>query len=228
MMAEFYHVFRLPDGRMTPGQWDLNQAAYDIRRYVCKRMNGRSVLDVGCRDGWYSLLFASNGARVTALDIEDRAARRMMAPGVPFMHRNVYYLRHDEARQYDYCFTSDMLIHCEHPMLAIRAMSHVARACIFGIRDGTNVIHSASSGAPWYNVIWDLSIDNWLAMLGACGLRNRRYLGTITAHSEMWGDCDISFFEASGETDAKAMLLDDVILDEIVTYPSMLYGGGDQ
>ncbi len=39
---------------------------------VCGDVNGLRVLDVGCGQGWFSRLLASNGAEVTGIDISDR------------------------------------------------------------------------------------------------------------------------------------------------------------
>jgi len=80
MRVEFYHTFKIPEkGINVEGQWDLNPTAPFIFDHV--KVAGKSVLDVACRDGWYSFCFEKGmGAKkVYALDVDDRMARRYMA-----------------------------------------------------------------------------------------------------------------------------------------------------
>jgi SAM-dependent methyltransferase len=93
-----------------------------IRRHV--ELEGRSILDVGCGNGVFSVPLAEVASRLVAIDysaefLRDnpvRPAVRGVAERLPFP---------DAA--FDVVFCSNLLHHVEHPERVVREMSRVAR-----------------------------------------------------------------------------------------------------
>ena len=92
-------------------------------------MEGMSVLDVGCYNGYYSLYCASRGARVQSLDVSNEY--RNLDPYHSFIEENgldckfrelsVYDL--DELDEvFDLVIFYDVLYHLENPMEALRRL----------------------------------------------------------------------------------------------------------
>ena len=65
----WWHSIRLPDGRLTPGEKSVDVLEAQWRALALPPLAGRSVLDVGAWDGWFSFGAEAEGAaRVVALD----------------------------------------------------------------------------------------------------------------------------------------------------------------
>src|SRR5512138_2441937 len=75
-MGPWFHNLHLPDGTETAPSHPLGDFPSmkwrQIAPHVPADMSGKNVLDVGCNAGFYSFEFARRGARVHALDINER------------------------------------------------------------------------------------------------------------------------------------------------------------
>jgi len=223
-MMDRYHTYVFDDCT-EHGTWDLKNIRAPLERAM-SFIKRRSILDVGTRDGWYAALFAKMGASATCLDIEDRSARRdafsRLGVDVPFIHQNVYSLANESGRRYDHVFSSDMLIHCEHPILALRAMAHQARLSVilgFGANNVNIVQRPDDKNSPYYgfNYIWRLTIENWVNLCEIAGLRNPREICRGKALSKRWGDAEMVFvkFQAPDEEDTKMLDLGYIFPQEV-------------
>lgn len=63
----WWHTIDLRDGVKTPGQDDPRSQKVRAEA-VPRRLRGKTVLDVGCWDGYFSFLCESRGANVTPVD----------------------------------------------------------------------------------------------------------------------------------------------------------------
>lgn len=153
MKVEFYHGFDIPScGIKTRGQWNHGVFESLFRKHI--RVQDKSVLDVACRDGWYSLLFESMGASsVTAMDIDDRKARQYVfgkvGTRVKFQHRNVYTLANNPAPvKAQVVFTGDLLCHLYHPVLALQGMHNACEEVCYMACDVSSKTEVGNSGYP--------------------------------------------------------------------------------
>lgn len=64
---EWYHTLDLGDGISTPGTFDLRGIV--DRLGIPERLDGKTVLDVGPGDGFFSFLFEERGASVTTVEL---------------------------------------------------------------------------------------------------------------------------------------------------------------
>jgi tRNA (mo5U34)-methyltransferase len=95
-------------------------------------MSGRTVLDIGCNAGFYSLQLHARGARVTGIDSEPRYVHQakfaadVLGADIEYLRMDVYdVLRLD--RTFDYVLFMGVLYHLRHPLLALDRVAAVVR-----------------------------------------------------------------------------------------------------
>ena len=146
----WYHTIELPGGVVTPGRYDHRPL---VPHYgIPDDLAGKTVLDIGPWDGFWSFEFERRGANVTALDIGHLSdtdlpraqqialaesgldqrlgggfelAREALGSSVERRVSNVYALNSDEFGTYDFVHFSDVLQHLERPTEALRAVRSV-------------------------------------------------------------------------------------------------------
>lgn len=96
-------------------------------------LSGKSVLDVGCNAGFYSIEMRRRGADVVGIDTDERylaqarfAAETMGYPDIQFHGLSVYDVG-KLGRQFDLVIFMGLLYHLRHPLLALDLIrQHVA------------------------------------------------------------------------------------------------------
>jgi tRNA (mo5U34)-methyltransferase len=95
-------------------------------------LRGKSVLDIGCNAGFYSLQLHRRGAEVTGVDhnpryIEQaRFAAAMLGADIEYAVLDVYDLD-DLGRQFDYVLFMGVLYHLRHPLYALEKVAGLVR-----------------------------------------------------------------------------------------------------
>lgn len=122
----FYHKIELADGIFTPGFMTHEQSI--VLRSVEKYITGGSrVLDVGCRDGLFTVAAHKKGAKeIVALDIDpSEGFREIVAP--VFDMSNVQYLignfldpSLEISGEFDFVIFAGLLYHLRYPFLGLR------------------------------------------------------------------------------------------------------------
>jgi len=88
-------------------------------------LNGKSILDLGCGLGGYSLAFDQEGGRVTALDL--RVPEQMEdGPPVRFVQGNALSMPFSEA-SFDFVFCASLIEHVEEPTELLAQILRVLR-----------------------------------------------------------------------------------------------------
>ena len=139
----WWHTIGLGDGVFTPGKSSLeeqNQRAQAIP----SSLQGKTVLDIGCWDGFYSFLCEQRGATVTAIDdFQHRDFVRSkynteLTPGQGFrtaarcLESSLKPNKRDFVRlkgAYDVVLFLGILYHQRHPLLALEHVSRLTREC---------------------------------------------------------------------------------------------------
>jgi SAM-dependent methyltransferase len=129
----FYHKIEIIKGVFTPGFTTYEQTFVlsSIERYVTA---GSRVLDVGCRDGLFTLVSQRKGAaEIVALDIDPSAGFRDIVAPI-FDLSNVQYLIGNFldpsvgiSGQFDFIIFAGLLYHLRYPFLGLRKASDLLK-----------------------------------------------------------------------------------------------------
>jgi tRNA (mo5U34)-methyltransferase len=136
--VNWYHSIPLGDGVVTPGVDDTPSRLSKI--HMPDDLSGKTVLDVGAWDGFFSFEAERRGAsRVLATDsfswsgegwgTKDgfELARRTLGSRVEDCELDVLDLSPDSVGVFDVVFFLGVLYHMKHPLLALERVSSVTR-----------------------------------------------------------------------------------------------------
>ena len=132
----FYHSFELPNGSMIHGVISLEQLRERVLSYpIPADLHGKSLLDVGPWDGYFTFEMEGRGASVTAIDYVDLDSFRVLAAAhgsrAKYIRLDVYELNPAIHGQFDYVLFLGVLYHLKHPLLGLeRACSVTRELCI--------------------------------------------------------------------------------------------------
>ena len=86
-------------------------------------LEGCSILDIGCNDGYISRAMANSGLSVIGLEVNPEVAKRAKTNGVDVVIGDAENLPF--TRVFDYCLLSEVAEHLIHPRKALREASRV-------------------------------------------------------------------------------------------------------
>lgn len=98
-----------------------------------ERLDGKRVLDVGARDGFFSFVAEKRGAEVLAIDSMAphltgfATASSLLGSSVEYRTMNVYNARPENVGTFDAILFLGVLYHLRDPMLALDRLWEVAR-----------------------------------------------------------------------------------------------------
>ncbi|MCU1336880.1 MAG: hypothetical protein JWO19_2461 [Bryobacterales bacterium] len=120
----WYHSFELPDGTFIDGFMTVEQQK---RRYaqfpIPEDLRGKSILDIGAWDGWFSFEAERHGAGVTAIDCVELATfldvHARLGSKIDYRIMDFYELPDAGLGKFDIVFFLGVLYHVRHPLLAL-------------------------------------------------------------------------------------------------------------
>lgn len=133
-LAPWFHNIHLPDGTQTsPDHFLGDFPAFkweEIKSYIPKDLSGKTVLDIGCNAGFYSLELARRGAMVTAVDLDPHYLKQAewvfsqyeLEGSVTLKQQQVYDLAREDTR-YDIVWFMGVFYHLRYPLLALDIIS---------------------------------------------------------------------------------------------------------
>ena len=105
-----------------------------IRRCLPAKLSGKSVLDVGCNAGFYSIEAKRRGAaRVLGVDAQRHLinqalfVRRALNLDIEYRRLSVYDLSRASVGQFDITLALGLIYHCKHLVLALEKLFEVTR-----------------------------------------------------------------------------------------------------
>ena len=127
----FYHAIDLGGGIVTPGIREFMSLQEPVLAEIRRaELRGKRVLDVGCRDGLFSFEAERRGGSVVAIDRNPSSAlNELLIPwfksSVEVQTLNVYDLRADPEKRFDYVIFAGVLYHLRMPFEAIKRIADV-------------------------------------------------------------------------------------------------------
>jgi len=130
-LAPWFHNLHLPGGRQTAPDHPLGDfPAFkwaQLAPCLPPRLDGWSVLDIGCNAGFYSLALAGRGARVLGIDIDPHYLRQAAWARERFgfderrlqLRRLGVYELGGLRERFDLVLFLGVLYHLRHPQLAL-------------------------------------------------------------------------------------------------------------
>lgn len=168
----WYHTIELPNGVVTPGQFDHRTL---LPHYgFPASLVGKRALDVATFNGFWAFHMESLGADVTAIDLDNpadwdfpervRAEVRRMGPAenigdgfevaraaldssVKRIGRSVYDLNPAEDGTFDFVHCGDVLVHLREPLRALEAIRSVTTGQLL-LSDGIDIDAQAGPYGP--------------------------------------------------------------------------------
>lgn len=104
----------------------LNQKCIEL---IFKKIIGKSVLEVGCGEGFLANKIKQKGYNIVALDILIDSKLRQKYPGIKFKEGNVEKLPF-KNKEFDTVICTHTLEHVQNLFLAINELRRVAKKCL--------------------------------------------------------------------------------------------------
>lgn len=130
----WYHQIEVAPGVVTPG---VNQSPFVLgilNEFGFPRdMRGMRVLDLGCRDGYFSFEMERRGAEVVAIDYANPEvtgfpiAKELLGSNVEYVCDNIYDLTPEKYGIFDLTLFLGVLYHLRHPLFALDRVRAVTK-----------------------------------------------------------------------------------------------------
>jgi tRNA (mo5U34)-methyltransferase len=134
-LGPWFHDLELRGVRTAPGHplgpfleelWEQVEPAFPAD------MTGKTVLDIGCNAGFYSLRLHRRGARVTGIDhdprylAQARFAAEVLGADIEYERLDAYDVER-LGRDFDYVLFMGVFYHLRHPLLALDRVAGLVR-----------------------------------------------------------------------------------------------------
>ncbi len=131
-MTGWWHSIDLGGGHVTPGAHQIEELRDNYARFMLPDdLTGKTVLDIGCWDGFYTFEAERHGARVTAVDCwrpeKFFVARQALNSSAEFHELSVYEVTKEKLGAFDIVLFLGVLYHLKHPLLALEQVCEVTR-----------------------------------------------------------------------------------------------------
>ena len=130
--GSWWHSIDLGAGLVTRGVHSLEELRDNYARFnLPEDLSGKTLLDIGCWDGFYSFEAERHGARVTSVDCwrpeNFFKAREALNSQAQFHELSVYEVTKERLGSFDIVLFLGVLYHLRHPLLALEQVCEVTR-----------------------------------------------------------------------------------------------------
>ena len=187
--GSWWHSIDLGNGVVTPGVHPIEELRDNFARFkLPENLGGKSLLDIGCWDGFYSFEAERRGARVTSADCwrpeNFFRARAALNSPIEFHELSVYDVNKAALGSFDIVFFLGVLYHLRHPLLALEQVAEVTRD--FAIIE-THVIDNIHEDWEARNPVMEFyefdelggQYDNWWGPNVECLVKMARAAGFV-------------------------------------------------
>lgn len=142
-----YHSFILPGGRVLNGAMDLDWLRQRLESFdLPDRLDGKRVLDIGPWDGFFTFEMERRGARVTAVDYDDKDTFRKLSKAfgsqAEYLRMDVDELSVASVGTFDIVLCLGVLYHLRYPLEALEKICSITT-------DRCIVETFVADGEPW-------------------------------------------------------------------------------
>ena len=161
-LGEWFHNIDLGGARTAPNHFLGDYPNVKWRRFahaVPEDLTGKTVLDIGCNGGFYSIEMKRRGAdRVLGVDFDDRYlaqarfAAEVTGQDIEFRKLSVYDVA-ELGERFDVVLFMGVLYHLRHPLLALDLIhDHVAGDLLIyqSMQRGANAVHQTASDYDFF------------------------------------------------------------------------------
>ena len=125
----WFHQIEVRPGIVTPGP---DESATKLKRLaIPEDLTGKTVLDVGAYDGFFTFECERRGATVVAIDFPQSAgypvAADLVGSPAKFVELSVYDVSPETVGEFDIVLFLGVLYHLRHPLLALERLRTVCR-----------------------------------------------------------------------------------------------------
>lgn len=170
LSGSWWHSIDLGDGRVTPGVNSLDELQQRYNNLeLPDDLTGRTLLDIGCWDGFFSFEAERRGARVTSVDCVKSAnffvAREELKSEAEFHELSIYEVTKEKLGSFDIVLFMGVLYHVRHPLLALEQVCEVTRDFAIIESHIIDKMHEGSEPAMEFYEFDELGgqYDNWWA-----------------------------------------------------------------
>src|SRR5215813_5704097 len=188
MTSGWWHSIDLGEGGITPGARKIDELR---GQYACFNLpddlTGKRVLDIGCRDGFFSFEAERHGAKVVAIDCwrpeKFFEAHSKLNSRVEFREMSVYEITLEALGSFDIVFFLGVIYHLQHPLLALQRVCEVtSEIAVVESHVIDNILDTARPVMEYYeyNELGG-QYDNWWGPNTDCLIRMARTAGFVRA-----------------------------------------------
>ena len=185
---EFYHTFYFDKNKRTIDLWDFQEDGNDTLIYghwnhnkligdIKSSLNftNKTVLDVACRDGFYSYVAEQQKNTVTGVDFDNREARKFthefLNSKVEFIHDNIHAM-YKWDRKFDILIVGDVLVHLENPFGVLKMLRNLTKERIIIISDYYESDAPTITVLPHLECSYIFSISSLKLLMEMSGFKN--------------------------------------------------------
>ena len=161
-LGDWFHNIDLNGARTAPDHFLGDYPNIKWRRFahaIPQDLTGRTVLDIGCNGGFYSIEMKRRGAdRVLGIDFDDRYlaqarfAAEVTGEDIEFCKLSVYDVA-SLGERFDVVLFMGVLYHLRHPLLALDLIhDHVAGDLMIyqSMQRGSNTVHPTAANYDFF------------------------------------------------------------------------------
>src|SRR5213596_3663965 len=162
-LGKWFHNINLRGVQTAPDHFLGDYPSVKFKSFahaIPKDLTGKTVLDIGCNAGFYSIEMKRRGAdRVVGIDSDDRylsqarlASRALGFDGIEFRKMSVYDVA-ALGERFDLVIFMGVLYHLRHPLLALDLIrEHVARDMLLfqSLQQGSKEVMEVPEDHPFY------------------------------------------------------------------------------
>jgi tRNA (mo5U34)-methyltransferase len=146
----WFHRIDVGHGVVTPGQDDSPTKLQ--RLDIPDDLSGKSVLDIGAYDGFFTFECERRGATVLAIDFPQaagyRVASELVGSSAEFRELSVYDVTPTTVGEFDIVLFLGVLYHLRHPLLALERIHDVCRELLIMETQICDACFLSASGEP--------------------------------------------------------------------------------